>query len=1153
MSTTGRQNNLFLAEDWRKIYQTFKNADFTSYDFENLRRVMLQYLREKYPEDFNDYIESSEYLALIDLIAFLGQSLAFRTDLNARENFLELAERRESILRLAQLISYNPSRTVCANGLLKVDSISTTEEVLDASGVNLSALEISWNDNTNPNWYDQFVKVMNSVMISENEFGTAQSTTSIGNILTEQYTLNTNINGLPIFSFARAVDGKTASFEAVSTIIENGEIKEDVPKLGKRISILYRNDYKGNGSVNTGWFVHFRQGSLVSYDFSITNPTSNTIVNINDVNINEDDVWLYSLSAAKAEETLWKRVPSTTGNNIIYNSIDKTIKNIFSVTTRANDAIALQFGDGTFGNLPKGSFRTYYRTSNGLTYALNPKDMRGIVLTIPYISARGTSEVLKMTVSLKTTVNNASAAESNAEVKRNAPATYYTQNRMITGEDYNLAPLNVSQTIAKVKTINRTASGISRNFDLIDVSGKYSSVNTFCTDGIIYREDVQNDFVFKFNSRTDIEDVILNKIEPIISSKMVRDFYYEQYNKITLAEVNPQFIQVTSGINQTTGYFADKTDSLPFKVGGYTASSLKYIEPGSLIRFNAPYVNGVQYYFENNGTLVTTRTTTTSDRIWAKVTSVVGDGSANGAGVLTSGVGPIVFNEIIPTGAVLYQIIPKFRSVLTNDILSVINELIFNYRNFGIRYDLVLRSWQIVYDRNLNLISKWSLGKTGDNTGQRLDSSWIVAFETDGKTYKVTYRGLEYYFESIKENRFFFDGSKKVYDSTTGKLKKDLVNVLSFNTLPNLSETLGQDYPFEIIGTTTEEDGYASSRTVKLSFSDSDDDGIVDNPDSFNIIVNSDEINTNRFVFFEKYVTDAYVEDYKFIENTGGKFIILYNESYVTNLSAYSDGQLFYFYESDLVKKFDKTQAKLIITTNYYANVGRKALKFHYLHNADSSYRIDPSASNIMDTYILTKSYDKDFRTWLKGGLDEEPLPLSSTDLKITYGKGLDLIKSISDEIIFHPVKYKILFGDKANSRLQASFKVVKNKEQVITDNDVKARIIQAINEFFSIENWEFGDTFYFTELSTYVMNKLTPYITTFLIVPENSDQVYGSLQQITSAPNEIFISGATVSDIEIIDAITATKIKAQGYIITSSTFDVNTTNLRSATSTNVN
>ena len=38
--------------------------------------------------DFNDYIESSEYLALIDLIAFLGQNISFRTDLNARENFI---------------------------------------------------------------------------------------------------------------------------------------------------------------------------------------------------------------------------------------------------------------------------------------------------------------------------------------------------------------------------------------------------------------------------------------------------------------------------------------------------------------------------------------------------------------------------------------------------------------------------------------------------------------------------------------------------------------------------------------------------------------------------------------------------------------------------------------------------------------------------------------------------------------------------------------------------------------------------------------------------------------------------------------------------------------------------------------------------------
>ena len=130
MSSTDRQNRLLIAEDWKRVYQSFKNADFQSYDFDNLRRTMINYLRKNYPEDFNDYIESSEYLALIDLIAYLGQNLAFRTDLNARENFLELAERRESVIRLARLLSYNAKRNQTANGLLIMESISTSEDIM---------------------------------------------------------------------------------------------------------------------------------------------------------------------------------------------------------------------------------------------------------------------------------------------------------------------------------------------------------------------------------------------------------------------------------------------------------------------------------------------------------------------------------------------------------------------------------------------------------------------------------------------------------------------------------------------------------------------------------------------------------------------------------------------------------------------------------------------------------------------------------------------------------------------------------------------------------------------------------------------------------------------------------------------------------------
>ena len=116
MAITIRQNRTLVAEDWTRVYQSFQNADFQSYDFETLRKSMIEYLRTYYPENFNDYIESSEYVALIDLIAWLGQNLAFRADLNARENFIDTAERRDSVIKLARLINYNPKRTQSASG-----------------------------------------------------------------------------------------------------------------------------------------------------------------------------------------------------------------------------------------------------------------------------------------------------------------------------------------------------------------------------------------------------------------------------------------------------------------------------------------------------------------------------------------------------------------------------------------------------------------------------------------------------------------------------------------------------------------------------------------------------------------------------------------------------------------------------------------------------------------------------------------------------------------------------------------------------------------------------------------------------------------------------------------------------------------------------
>ena len=114
------------------------------------------------------------------------------------------------------------------------------------------------------------------------------------------------------------------------------------------------------------------------------------------------------------------------------------------------------------------------------------------------------------------------------------------------------------------------------------------------------------------------------------------------------------------------------------------------------------------------------------------------------------------------------------------------------------------------------------------------------------------------------------------------------------------------------------------------------------------------------------------------------------------------------------------------------------------------------------------------------------------------------------------------MFGSKAPAEFQATFKVVKNPSITINDNNLKVRIINSINEFFDISNWDFGDRFYASELITYVTTQNAPDISNMVLVPKQQSQAFGSLIEIQARPDEILVSAATVDNIEILNNITA-------------------------------
>ena len=178
MAKTTRQTVIFGVEDWKRIYTTYREANFQSYDFETLRKSFVDYLRLYYPETFNDYIESSEFIALLDVMAFMGQALAFRNDLNTRENYIDTAERRDSVVRLANLVSYTPKRNIAASGYLKVFNVTTTENVVDNNGINLANVTVNWADPTNLNWQEQFTAIINASLVNSQRIGRPGARTS---------------------------------------------------------------------------------------------------------------------------------------------------------------------------------------------------------------------------------------------------------------------------------------------------------------------------------------------------------------------------------------------------------------------------------------------------------------------------------------------------------------------------------------------------------------------------------------------------------------------------------------------------------------------------------------------------------------------------------------------------------------------------------------------------------------------------------------------------------------------------------------------------------------------------------------------------------------------------------------------------------------
>jgi hypothetical protein len=753
MSTIARQQALLVAEAWQDLYNNQAYVNFQAYTQDNLLNAILNYVRVNYPDSFNDWINNSEFVIKVKVLSWLHQNISYRLDLNIRENFIQTATRREAILMLASNVFYKPNRVTGASGELRIDSVQTNQPIVDSNGDSISNINVFWNDPANPDWFEQFMLIMNAALTPRTQFGHPLVRFNSTPTRADLYMLNSRAPSSGVYPFSVSVLGATLQFAFINVDMDasTGVLTEVSPKATNAQKLLYRSDGRGSGSIGTGFFLPIRQGNLNSTTQTFSTPQPMQTVTLGSANCDNNTIFVQQLDTAGNVIRDWIEVDTVFGRGVAFNTLNSSNNNIFETHTLLNDQIEVQFGDGKFGAIPTDRFKFWYRVVNPVPTAVQPSDISGQTFTIPYFSAvDNTIYYLTVRASLYGPITNGLPTDSNATIIQNIGPVFAAQNRMVTAADYNQFPLN-DPSILKIKAVNRTYTGHSAYSRITDPTGFYAGVKLLGEDGRLFRSDnTTSQIISGLTSFITLDEIVLQYLTPLIQSADKQELYYNRYDEI-LTTGDPIWDNTTTSSGVSKGNVKKSNVIIP--VGSTASDEFFYLLPGTYIRYN-----------DLSGPLIF-------------VDRVVGDGT---------GTDGIILERILDNDTVLFSIMPPIRNQFNDTENSAIKAQLHNLQEFGIGWNQITQTWDIIANSNLNKSGPFSLEFQGDATNTEKDASWFVYFHyipngNDGPEWEIVDRGMGIFFESSRDINFVYANTVPQVDPYTGKLVFDNVNILGCN------------------------------------------------------------------------------------------------------------------------------------------------------------------------------------------------------------------------------------------------------------------------------------------------------------------------------------------------------------------------------------
>ena len=445
-----------------------KSIDYVGKDFATLKQSLIDFTKTYFPNTYSDFNDASPGMVFVEQAAAIGDILSFYQDTQLKESMLAHATERKNVVSLAQTMGYKPKVSTPAVTTLTVYQLIPSVYGVFQSGSNFEpdwdfafkieqGMEVASTTNQEITFITTDMVDFKSSGSREIEVYERESTTGAPT----QYLISKKVQAISAkvksSSFPMYSDTDYPSLTLTDTnIIQIQSVTDsqqnkyyEVPYLAQESIFVEQPNVDSNGDLYefANDVPYILEVQKVPHRFSVKVNTDNTMdiqFGSGDVNLNDEQI-----------------LPNTKNIGLgLANSVQ-----------RLNEGIDPSnfLKTNTFGIAPTNTeLKVTYLVGGGISSNVNTGDLTQItkiqfsdaLLALPN-DLKPMYEQFKSTIAVENLVpaTGGKDAESIEEIRQNAMATFGSQNRAVTRQDYIVRALSMPEKYGNVAKVHVSQDG----------------------------------------------------------------------------------------------------------------------------------------------------------------------------------------------------------------------------------------------------------------------------------------------------------------------------------------------------------------------------------------------------------------------------------------------------------------------------------------------------------------------------------------------------------------------------------------------------------------------------------------------------------------------------------------------------------------------